>query len=83
MGIEIKETISKYIAEEILQQPGRTVKEDEALITGGLIDSFRLMDLGLFVEDTYGVIIEDTELNADTFDTVAQLAALVEERRSA
>jgi len=47
-----------------------------------LIDSFSLMDVALFVEDNFGVRIEDTELNADTFDNLNQLAALIESRQS-
>ena len=39
------------------------------------------MDVALYVEDTFGVRIEDTELNADTFDTLTQLAALIEARQ--
>jgi acyl carrier protein len=40
------------------------------------------MDLALYTEDTFGVRIEDTELNANTFDNLAQLAALIESRRA-
>jgi acyl carrier protein len=36
------------------------------------------MDVALFVEDNFGVRIEDTELNADTFDNLTQLASLIE-----
>jgi acyl carrier protein len=50
-------------------------------VTSGLIDSFSMMDLGLFVEDSFGVRIEDTELNAETFDTLLQLAKLIQERQ--
>jgi acyl carrier protein len=39
------------------------------------------MDVALFVEDTFGVRIEDTELNADTFDSLTQLAALIDSRK--
>ena len=56
------EQLSQYIATEILKQPDRTIGLDEALISSGLIDSFSLMDLALFVEDTFGGRIEDTEL---------------------
>lgn len=73
--------LSTFIASTILKQPGRVIGADEKLISSGLIDSFSLMDLALFVEDTFGVRIEDTELNADTFDNLAQLAALVESRK--
>lgn len=72
--------LEEQIAKEILKQPGRKLDPQEALISSGVIDSFSLVDLSLFVEDTWNVIIDDTELNADTFDTLAQLAALIEER---
>jgi len=73
--------IEKYIAGQILKQPNRRIAPDEPLISSGLIDSFSLMDLALFVEDTFGVRIEDTELNANTFDNLTQLASLVESRK--
>ena len=78
------ETISnleRFVATQILKQPNRTIAPDEALISSGLIDSFSLMDLALYVEDTFGVRIEDTELNADTFDTLNQLSALIASRK--
>jgi acyl carrier protein len=70
-----------YLREEILQQPDREIKADEALISSGLIDSFSLVDIALFVEDEYGVHIDDTELNAETFDTLNELADLVLQRQ--
>lgn len=74
--------IEKYIAAQILKQPGRKIGVDESLISSGLIDSFSLMDLALFVEDTFGVRIEDTELNSNTFDNLTQLTSLIESRRA-
>ena len=76
MEESIYENLSKYIAEQILKQPNRVIGSREALISEGLIDSFNLVDLALFVEDNYGVHIDDTELNAETFDTLEQLVTL-------
>ena len=78
---EMTTTLATFIAEEILRQPGREIAADEALISSGLIDSFSLMDLALFVEDNFDVRIEDTELNADTFDTLEALAELIQSRQ--
>ena len=74
-------SLSTFIASKILKQPSRVIEADESLISSGLIDSFSLMDLALYVEDAFGVRIEDTELNADTFDSLTQLAALIESRK--
>jgi len=74
-------SLASFIAGKILKQPNRVIGADEPLISSGLIDSFSLMDLALFAEDSFGVRIEDTELNAGTFDTLAQLAALIQTRK--
>lgn len=78
---EIIHPLENYIADRILKQPGRQIGIDEPLISSGLIDSFNLVDLALFVEDTFGVHIEDTELNSSYFDNLEQLAALVQKRK--
>ena len=73
--------LATFVATEILKQPERQIAPDEPLISGGLIDSFHLVDLALFVEEEFGVRIEDFELNVDTFDTLAQLVTLIKERQ--
>jgi acyl carrier protein len=78
---EILSILTKYIASEILKQPNRKIEPTEALLTSGLIDSFHLVDLGMFVEDQFGVRIDDSELNASTFDNLNQLAALIQSRK--
>lgn len=82
MSDDIIEPLENYIKTQIIKQPNRALKPDEPLISSGLIDSFNLVDLALFVEDTFGVRIDDSELNAQTFDTLDQLAALIQSRRS-
>jgi acyl carrier protein len=82
MTTEITSTLAKYIAEKIIKQPSRVIANDEPIISSGLIDSFSLMDLALYVEDAFGVRIDDTELNAATFDSLDQLASLIESRKA-
>ena len=74
-------TLGQKVAAEILKEPGRKIQPDEPLISSGLIDSMSLVDVAILVEDTYGVRIDDTELNADTFDTLTQLAELIQSRQ--
>lgn len=81
MSDEIMTILAEYIAAEILKQPSRAIGADEPLLSSGLIDSFHLVDLGMFVEDKFGVRIDDAELNASTFDTLNQLAALIRSRK--
>jgi acyl carrier protein len=80
--MDIVSTLANHIATVILKQPKRQIKPDDKLISSGLIDSFNLVDLSLYIEDTFGVHLEDTELNAETFDTLAQLADLIQQRQA-
>jgi acyl carrier protein len=82
MTNEIISSLENFIAAQILKQPNRKIATDEPLLSSGMIDSFSLMDLALYIEDTFGVRVEDTELNANTFDNLDQLAALIESRKA-
>lgn len=73
--------LADRIATDILKQPDRVISPDEPLISSGLIDSFSLVDLALLTEDAFGVRIEDTELTAETFDTLTQLVELIISRQ--
>ena len=80
MKSEINIKLAGFISVEILKQPNRTIDPQAALISSGLIDSFSLIDLALYVEDEFGVHIDDSELNASTFDSIDQLSDLIQTR---
>ena len=78
---DIIETLTEKITKNLLHDPKMELDPSEPLISSGLLDSFNLVDLALIIEDTFGVRIEDFELNADTFDTLEELAQLIAERQ--
>ena len=80
MKVEINTKLAGYISAEILKQPNRIIDPQAALISSGLIDSFSLIDLALYVEDEFAVHIDDSELNASTFDSIEQLSDLIQNR---
>jgi acyl carrier protein len=80
MNTEIVQTLSTYIATQILKQPKRLIDANEPLLSNGLVDSFSLVDLSIFIEKTYKVYIDNTELNKETFDTLNQLAEIINSR---
>lgn len=72
--------LSKKISENILNQPGKEIAETDKLISSGLIDSFKLVDLSILIEDDYGILLDDSELNVETFDSLGDLVALINSR---
>lgn len=79
----IQENLANFITTHILRQPERALTPTEKLISSGLVDSFNLVDLAIHVEETFGIQIQDTELRAETFDTLDELSALIRQRQGA
>ncbi len=78
----MQDQIATFISADLLKDPTRKIAFDEALISSGLVDSFRLVDLALFIEEKFGTRIDDTELTVDVFDTIEELVALISTRRA-
>jgi acyl carrier protein len=73
----IREKIRTYITHELIRDPDYTLTDDEGIITGGLMDSFSLADLGVYVEDEFGVYIPDPDLTVEKMDTLDLMVARV------
>jgi acyl carrier protein len=54
---------------------------DDPLISTGIIDSFGMLEVLAFLEDTFGVTIDPMEQEITELETVRQIAALVENAR--
>jgi len=77
----LRAKLRDYLTREVLRDPSYPLGDDDPLISSGLIDSFSLVDVALWVEDNLGVRIDNSELNADTFDTLSELAAYIADRQ--
>jgi len=74
----MKEQLRHFIVTSMIKDPGYPLKDDEPLITGGLVDSFSLVELALFIEETFGARFADSELTADNMNTVDQIVGNIE-----
>jgi acyl carrier protein len=81
MKDEIIQKITLFLQTQVLNEPGRPIDPHEPLLSSGLIDSFSLVDVALFIEDSFHAKIKDTDLNPETFDNLEELAALIINRQ--
>jgi len=77
----MREQLRNFIASNMIRDPGYPLKDDEPLITGGLVDSFSLVELALFIEESFGVPFADSELTAENMDTVNKIVANIEAKQ--
>ena len=57
---------------------GRDVANDELLIESGVMTSLQTVELVTFLEDEFGITVEDDEFDEENFGSVDAIAALVE-----
>jgi acyl carrier protein len=77
----MREELRNFITSELMKDPQYPLKDDEPIISGGLIDSFSLVELQLFIEQQFGIRIEDTAMTAESADSLNAVMILIEERQ--
>jgi acyl carrier protein len=70
---EIILKVRQFAVTELLKNPDYELKDDEPLFSSGLIDSFAMAQVGVFIETEYDLYIPDPELTVDNMDSVAQI----------
>ena len=76
------DVIRDHIARNILfSSKGYPYSDDASFLEEGIIDSMNVMELIAFVEESFGIQINDDEIMPDNFDSVSRIAAFVERKR--
>ena len=57
---------------------GRDVANDEPLIENGVMTSLQTVEMVTYLEDEFGITIEDEEFDEENFASVDSIATLVE-----
>jgi D-alanine--poly(phosphoribitol) ligase subunit 2 len=75
-----KDAILDYVKNEYLEEgDDRVVTYDTPLISGGIVDSFSMVSLKVFLETKYNIQIPDAKATPDAFDSVNNIISLLNE----
>jgi acyl carrier protein len=81
MSVETRDIIRNFLLTELIRNPRYKLGDDDKVITDGLIDSFDLVQVGLFIEERFGFRPDDIDLTVEKMDTVALMAEYVDANR--
>ncbi len=71
----IEEMLRKYIAENILfSNKGYPFLDDDSFIEKEILDSTNILELVMFVEEEFGLSVEDHEIVPQNFDSISKLS---------
>lgn len=82
MGIE--QEVRGYILENYLFTDDESVlANSDSFLQKGILDSTGILEVIYFIEDEYGVKVEDEEMVPENLDSVERLVAFVQRKQAA
>jgi acyl carrier protein len=79
-GMQLKSEIRNFIVENFLYGQENGLEDDISFLEKGLIDSTGVLELVAFVEERYGISLEDEELIPENLDSINRLSAFVKNK---
>lgn len=81
MDQTIKQQIIDFITTNFLFDDTRKgLDEKDSLLETGVIDSTGVLELIAFIEETYGIKIEDEEIIPENLDTILDITYFIERK---
>jgi acyl carrier protein len=78
---DIKQTIRQFLLDNFVMGGKVTIADDTSFMKGHILDSTGFIELITFVEDTYGVKVEDEEMIPSNFDSLNNIEGYVGRKR--
>lgn len=80
--MEIQEQIRQYILENFMYSDDPSaLTDDRSLIDSGIVDSTGVLELVGFIEETFEVQVDDTELVPENFDSVDRITDYIKRKQ--
>lgn len=81
--MDIRDAFRRFIRENFMMgMPDRELGDSDSLLDGGIIDSTGVLELVAFLEETFGITIDDSELLPENLDSVNAVAAFVTRKQT-
>ena len=78
-----KDRIRQFVLENfVFEDNSSDLQDSDSFLENGIIDSTGVLELVLFVEETFGIDVADEEVVPENFDSVKALGAYVSRKIS-
>ena len=82
MPVQVREQLKQFVIENFLFGQQTDFRDDESFLESGIIDSTGVLELVTFVEEGFGIKVQDSDLIPDNLDSIERLTAFVQRRLS-
>ncbi len=75
--MEIKNQIRTFVTSNFYVADPAALPDETSLLEQGIIDSTGVLEVILFLEETFGITVEDAEMLPDNLDSIERISNFV------
>lgn len=80
-SMTIPQQVRGFLAENYLMGQESSIEDGDSFLENGIIDSTGVLQLVAFLEETYGITVEEEELRPENLDSINNISAYVSRKR--
>ena len=77
----VSSEVRKFVTTNFYVAEPSSLRDEDSLLDKGIIDSTGVIELIGFLEETFGIKVEDAEMVPENLDSIARMAAFVQRKR--
>ena len=75
--MEIKDQVRSFVTSNFYVADPTSLEDDASLLYRGIIDSTGVLEVIFFIEETFGITVEDSEMLPDNLDSIERIAKFI------
>jgi acyl carrier protein len=80
---DLKATVRQFLLDNFVMGANVTIADDASFMKGHILDSTGFIELIMFIEDTYGIKVDDAEMLPENFDSLNNIERYVTKKTTA
>jgi len=78
--MEIKAAVRAFVVDNFYVADSSKLSDDVSLLLQGIVDSTGVLEVVIFLEQTYGIQVKDEDLIPENLDSIAKIGRFVERK---
>ena len=79
-NVAIDEKVGSFIKEQFIFEENQQLTPDDSLLETGTIDSTGILELVLFLEESFSIKVDDEDLVPENLDSINKIVAFVDRK---
>ena len=80
--MELKRQVREFVTANFYVADPKSLEDATSLLDQGIIDSTGVLEVIMFIESTFGVTVEDSEMLPENLDSIERIAAFVARKKA-